>query len=862
MNKKPRTPQARPAATPSPGWLALHPDLSALLIFSVLVAIFFFDVLFSAKTFFAPDAQTPSALTLPLRESWRTTGTMPLWSPQVFCGMPSFGSVLFVPIVYFPAVIFEWIRRLVPLREIVFHLLHYVLAGMGTYLLLRRRGISFGPAVFAGMAFMFMPYLITMEVFGHGSQMMTTAYLPLAFWAVDRLFDKRDLLSLGLAGLLLGLQLQRSHVQISYYILMLLGAFWLYSVIQRWRLQQSNQIVPMTLYFAGALALAAALGAILYLPIKEYTPFSIRGAQSVLAQGATDSGVGFAYATEWSFSPGEMMTFLLPSFFGFGGQTYWGTMPFTDYPNYMGIAVLALAIVAVVWRRPLAGFLGIVAVVALLISFGKHFSPVYQLLYNLLPYFNKFRVPVMILVLVQFAVVVMAGIAFEAILDALRSRKREQEAVHRTLSGRLFLVAAGLVAFALVISVARGAAAPAMNGLYPDRYAPEVQQQVDALRFRMLLGDVWMLALVLGGSLCLFALALRKTIGSSALIGGMCCLSLVDLWVVDYRLNKPQPARSRETYLAADDAAQFLKADTSLFRIFPVQQLFGENRWAAQGLQSVGGYHAAKPRAYQDLLDASGLGTEFINKYVRVVTHEGRQALEYLPVEEIPAQARQRDLWLLDLLNVKYVLSFYLINEPNFALRTQAAFDYHGQAVALAIYENLACLPRPFLVGAYEHIPQPREALARLLSGDLNPHHAVILDTPPELAPAADSTARATVVSYAMNDIVVQTETRAPQLLVLSDNYYPVGWSAYLDGLPVPSYRANYCFRAVSVPPGAHRIHFRMRSPGYSTGLWITGSGLIIVAGLIGLGWWREQNRPRSSAAEKATSSSHAQRPT
>jgi hypothetical protein len=853
---RPHRPATRGAAAPASmqqsNWFALHPNLSALIVCSFLIAIFFFDVLFSAKTFLSPDAQGPSALTVPLQEAFREVGFVPLWSPNIFCGVPSFGSLMYTPLVYLPGAIYEFVSRVIPLRVIIFHVLHYLIAGMGVYLLLRRRSVSFGPALLGGMAFMFMPYLITMEVFGHGSQMMTTAYMPLAFWAVDRLFEKRDLLSLGLAGLIIGLQMQRGHVQISYYILMLLGAFWIYSLIIRLREQRVKEIVPLTLNFIAALILAAALAAMLYLPVQEYTPYSIRGAQSVLqqapgAQTGGDDGVGIAYATEWSFSPGEMMTFILPSFYGFGGQTYWGTMPFTDYPNYMGIAILALAFFGIVQRRPLTGFLSIVSVIALLISFGKHFSSFYQLFYDFLPYFNKFRVPVMILVVVQFSVAVMAGLGLEALLEKLRSAKREDDAKHQSAAKTLMIGAGAILAFVLLISMAHDSAASFMQSVYPDRYEPDTQRQLDQLRFGLLFKDLWMMALVLGGSLLLVAAALRKKIGNTALVGGIFLLSLVDLWVIDFKLNKPQSERGREAYMTADATALFLQADSvsrdaKTYRIFPIE-FFGENRWGAQGIESIGGYHAAKPRAYQDLLDASGM-TSFSAKYLRRVNQNGRPALEQVPIEEIPFKERQRDLWLLDMLNVKYVLSIYPLNEPNFAFRTQTSYDYHGQNYPVQVYENKTSLPRPFLVGAFEHIVEPKAALDRLLSGDFNPHKSVILETPLEIIPQEDSTANIKLERYDLHHIDARTQSRSPQILVLSDNYYPVGWRAYLDGAEVKTYKANFCFRAVAVPAGAHRVEFRMHSSAYSAGFWTTAAGTVVVVGLIILGWRNTLSQP------------------
>jgi hypothetical protein len=183
-----------------------------------------------------------------------------------------------------------------------------------------------------------------------------------------------------------------------------------------------------------ALALGFGLSSFFSLPIREYAQESIR------ASGA-GGGVTYEYATGWSLRPIETLTFLVPGALGFGGATYWGSMPFTDFPNYMGLAILLCAFLAIAAgrRRFEAAYLLVLAMFALLVALGKH-SAVYNFLFEHMPYFNKFRVPVMILILLQLAVAVLAGLGLTAVAEAVQDPARRTRMLRWT--GVLLVVTA------------------------------------------------------------------------------------------------------------------------------------------------------------------------------------------------------------------------------------------------------------------------------------------------------------------------------------------------------------------------------------------------------------------------------------
>jgi hypothetical protein len=577
---------AQPARLGAAAWIARHRVLAALGVLTAIIFVFFFEIIFLGKTYLSPDAQTPAAITAPLKKVHEQEGTLPQWVPYLFAGMPSAGSLLYAPYSYFPNVALAPLGRVI--KGPLFMVLHYVLGGLGLFLFLRRKGVANVAALFGGIAFMITPYMITMLVFGHGSQMMTAAYIPLVLWAVDRLLEKFSLLNLGLAGLIMGFMLQRGHIQIAYYGLMLLGLYLLYYVFLALRRKQTARVPPMVGGFLGAVTIAFALAAILFLPLREYTPYSIRGAASALeatpeeaGTAAGQAGVGFDYATQWSFSPGEMMTFVLPSFYGFGGFTYWGNMPFTDYANYMGILVLALAVTALIKRVPHAGFFGIAILLALLVSFGHHFAWFYKIFYNYFPYFNKFRVPVMILILVQCSTAVLAGLGLQALLQPLTEKADREATARRALfAKRLWTVVFAVLAVILLLTLGRSGFFEVMRGFYPDQYDAPTQMQLDTMRFNKLLGDLWIVGLIFCAGVSMLALAYSKKISTTAAAGAITLLTLLDLWIVDKRIGaEPVPDKSFSAFLQPDEARVSCKR---------TQVCFAFSRWRICSMSCAG----------------------------------------------------------------------------------------------------------------------------------------------------------------------------------------------------------------------------------------------------------------------------------
>jgi hypothetical protein len=351
-----------------------------------------------------------------------------------------------------------------------------------------------------------------------------------------------------------------------------------------------------------------------------------------------------------------------------------------------------------------------------------------------------------------------------------------------------------------------------MRGLYPDQYDPNTQDALDQARFAMLFQDLWFVALFAAAGLAVLALALKKKISATTAAVVICLITLVDLWLVDKKIGQTYPQQETPDYLQPDAISAFFKSDTSLYRFYPAGPLFGELRWSAQGFQSVGGYHAAKPRFYQDFIDATGVQ---------------RASESNFPGHHI-----------IDLLNAKYVLTFATLPVEEWIVQQQFQVNAGGGPQVLSLYENPTVLPRAYFVGEYEVQTDPVAALMRLRAGPaqgFDPHRRVMLTEKPDITPQPDSSANAQIQRYDFHHITIATKSASPQILVLSDNYYPepAGWQSYVDNQPVKTYRANYCFRAICVPAGQHQVEFRFHSRAFTRGLWISVAALVVGIALL-----------------------------
>ena len=761
----------------------------------VIISVLFEPVIFGGKTFGSPDSLSPKAIGIALNDLSEKSGELPQWQPWVFSGMPSAEAFTNISKLYFP----EYLFKLFFLPGMLIQLFHLLFAGIGAFLLLRHFKCSDWAAGLGAIAFMITPYMVTMVVFGHGSQMMTAAYIPWVFWLTVRLYQNTNFSDTGWLAVLLGFQLQRGHAQIAYYTWMLIGAYSLLMLITGLRNSEEKANIGKGFgYFILACLIGVGISLIIFLPAMDYTPFSIRG-------GSAGGGADYNYATGWSFHPKEIMTFFIPSAFGFGGQPYWGYMPFTDYPNYMGIIILLLAMIGLIHKRELIHWFFIfTSILALFISFGKHFSLVYDLFFNIFPYFNKFRVPHMILIILQFNVAVLAAFG----LDELVALKAE--IIPKWFWG--FAAAVGLAFIGMVLigsgveSAVRGSFSP------PMMQDPRAAQALNNLRWSLWREDVWLMILLSGAFMVMIWLWIKRKVSQHVIVGMIVVSAILDIGIVNHKIIQPSRASGRgspliskravDRFFQIDEIIQFLLADKSIYRIYPVGGLFGESRFAAFGLESIGGYHPAKLKRYNTFLAKTG------------------------NVAAIP---------VLRMMNVKYLISPQKINHPELSLVKSGALKSARGDLPIEVYEVNNTLPRAWFVNKTEVVSE-EDVWNKIMQPDFDPRN--IAYVPNEVSVSSGSQVSITHFEKSIHRITMSTESDGNHFLVLSEVFYPLRWKAKIDGEEMQTHIVNGILRGVVVPTGKHTIEFIYDKSAFNKGLTISLVSFVMALGFIGLGYF------------------------
>lgn len=727
----------------------------------------------------------------------------PLWYPHIFGGMPFQASGTYHHLQYsFEALV----NAVLPDRLIsALHgrfFFHLLLGAVSMFFLARALSLSRPASFIAATAFVFSTHMMATE---HANRFICFMHVPLVFLAAYRVFDRGRPFDMLLLGAALGSQLSSFHPQIAFYTAMLIGLYAAYAVVNDLRDKTSAaHIFRKSALFAGGVVLAIAVAAVLVFPMQEYAQHSARG----ISVGGSDVNVPFA--TSWSFPPVEVLTFIIPSFAGFGGPLYWGDMPFTDFPNYLGIVVVVLAVAGLMLNRSrMTLFLVIAAVLALLVSFGRHLPPVSYFMLHFVPFFGKFRAPVMILVLSQFAIALLAGYGVHALVERMRAGKD----MLGSFAKRLCVVAGGVLLLVLALTVFESSFQSFMTGVYTAADTAhgarsamvnnaDYHAGVNDMRFYLLMGDLWIMVLFLCAASALIY-ATRKT-SPRLLAAGLGALVVVDLLLVASRVVNPEddPAQIDAYYAAREtEVVTALRNDTSYYRVLPLSE-FSSNEYGYFGISSIGGYHAAKLGVYQELMDQVGFSS--------------------FPV--------------LNMLNTRYLVSRQPIQTVGLTPVVESEVGY--------LYRNETALPRAFLVDSVRVISEKDAIFELMRDPGFRPGEYAIVEKPvaERLGPLGDSSVEVTL--HTPHRIEMSVDAAAPCLLVLSEIYYPAGWRAEIDGDPTEIHKTNYVLRSVVVPEGRHDVVMTFEPLSFTAGHLVSRiASALVLAGLVAAGAMRIRKR-------------------
>ena len=734
---------------------------------------------------------------IPIAEWSKSVKEFPYWFPNLFSGMPSYGGYI-----YTPGDPTKTILNMIFLNRGIKLWFYFSLSGIGFFILLRLLKISSISCLFGGIVSGITPYSFGLINAGHTNKIIAMAFIPWILASVIYGMNHKSLKSILMISVPTIFQLWSNHPQVVYYTWMMVVFLWLWNLISDLRLGEfslKNNGKQICIIFIGLL-ISLIVVVHPYYHVYEFQKHSNRGAKSVLDDTKeTSSGTDWNYATQWSFHPKETISFLYPYHYGLQNfptrdmksAAYWGFMPFTQSTHYLGLIVILFAILGALLRKPdrFESYMWVLSGLVIFVGFGSYFPALYKPLFLLAPFFSKFRIPSMIFILLAISIPYLAAIG----LDKLITNEKTQ-----IVKKKILWVFGGFIGLTFIFLIF-GESILSFSSLSDNRFNPAILSQIKDFR-KELFNKGIMLALVLSGSTFgLSWLFLKGEVNKKIFSTLIVLFSIGDLWVVNNEflfLKKPEKIN---LYFRETPLINYLKNDNSHFRIFPVDEL-NSNKYGYWGIQSIGGYRAVKLRHFQDLMDAGGF----------------------------------RRPQILNMLNVKYVLTEKKLNSPLFS----PVINYNG------LYKNRAVLPRTWFVNNIDNVTDQKTSLQSVLSQSFDPEKTAVITnySGPEIPESSTGTAKIETLSE--NEIVITASTSAGGLLILSEIYYKPGWKCKIDGILTDIFQTNHVLRSIFVPEGTHSIKFFYdKSSWYITRLISRISFLIILFSLIFISWKEKGNK-------------------
>ncbi|GAA3959625.1 YfhO family protein [Hymenobacter antarcticus] len=818
------------------------PHVLAVLFFVVLACVYFSPIMFEGKTLAQHDITQFQGGAHEAQEYAKVMGKEALWTNSMFSGMPTYLISL-----HFPGDWSTYLQKAMTLGlpAVVANLFLALLCG---YILLVALGVRPLVAVAGAVALGFSSYNIAILAAGHNTKSLALAYAPLVLGGLLVTYRRDKWLGAALFAVGLTLNIHVNHLQITYYLLLLVAIFGVIELVSAARAGRLPEFGKRTalLGLGAALAVGVSFGR-LY-TTAEYSKYSNRGPSELKTAAPTapgqapaanpedaGSGVDRDYAFQYSYGVGETITLLIPNFYGGASQmplstdsnlakaglpaeylaampTYWGQQSFTAGPVYMGAVVCFLFILGlfVVDKRTrywlLAG-----TILSILLAWGKNFETFNYLVFDLLPGYNKFRAVSMALVIAQLAMPILGALALSRVLGRRELRVKSEELGVAssekllTLNSQLLTkqvlyagaIAAGLCVLAYLASFSFDFSAPIDGELTKQGFTPELLGALRADRADLLRNDVWRGLLFIGAALGVLYFHLRGKLAVLPAAAIMVALVLVDLWGVDKRYlgeNKFQRETIAEEFQPSP-ADQLILQDKDLsYRVLNLQNPFNEAQ-TSYFHNSIGGYHGAKLRRYQDLIE-------------RQISTNNQQ--------------------VLNMLNMRYLIT--------------------GDAKQ-PVQRNPGALGNAWFVSEVQPVASPDAEMAAL--NTISPATVAVVDASkfPQQKAATYNIAGSSIAltGYSPDELKYRYNATQAGLVVFSEIYYADGWQAFIDGKPVPHIRANYVLRALQVPAGAHTIDFKFEPKSYAVGNGVSlAASIALLLALLGVAGYVARRRERS----------------
>jgi len=826
------------------------PDVVCVVLFVAISFLYFMDATLDGRRLDGHDHSAADGLSVEM-DAYRDAhdGETPRWTNSIFGGMPTYQIAPSYdsqkPIKFVEDAYHLWLPDYV----------YYVLISLlGFYILLRAFDFRQWMAALGAIVWAFSSYFFIIIAAGHLWKVFTLAYIPPTIAGVVLCYRGKYLWGGVVAAFFATLQILSNHVQMTYYflipeVLMVVG--FLIDAIAKKRL-------PHFFKATGALAVAAVIAvginaSNLY-HTYEYSKDTMRGKSELVKQhkpgDQTNSGLERSYITNYSYEVGETWTLLIPN--AKGGASvplsmdktamkkadpelqqmgvynaftqYWGGPEGTSGPVYVGALVCMLFVLGLVLvpnKNPLKWVLVVSTVLSVMLAWGRHFMPLTNFFIDYIPMYAKFRAVESILVVAEFTIPLLAMLGLKEFVERTLALRADKAATGADYSKKLLkplaisvAITAGLcLVFAVMPSLffgecvserdANSVAQYVSQGYFDQQTGQRILASLSVMREAMLTADAWRsLFIIMLGAVLMYVYSCKGgALRTGIMVGGLLAICLVDMWQVNKRyLNDSMFVYPRGVEgIAKTEADKYIIEKSGEGRDYRVLNLtvstFNDNTTSAF-YSSVGGYHAAKLRRYQELIEAH-ISPEIPKIY---------DALQSAPLDTLRMMTEVAKFPIYDLSGVNTDALYPVLNMLNTRWFILGAGE--DGRVKLPI-ENTAAYGNAWFVKDVKYVSNANEELDAL--GDVSPRYTAVVDKSFKAALGGAETLR-----YDEADKVVQTELTSASVkydvesknggvVVFSEIYYP-GWKATIDGQPAEIGRADYVLRAMNVPAGKHTI--------------------------------------------------------
>jgi len=804
------------------------PHVVALLLF-IVISFAYFTAIIEGKQMVGHDTQSWRCManeTITYNESHDSPT---LWTDAMFGGMPNYQISMTQPnnwIQYVEKVISVFPNTI---DKVMLYLICF-------YILLLAFGVNPWMAMVGSVAFTFASYNFIIIAAGHNSKAITIAYMAPLIGSVFLAFRNKKILGAILTALFLSLAIRANHVQILYYTLIILGVLGIVELIYSIKDKTLASYLKSIGWLAAAALIAVGMNATTLLTTYEYSQYTMRGKSNGLTSDTQNSqhGLNPDYITQWSYGVGETMTLLIPDFYGGASAgnlsadsetgkkiatfnvpsvddvmkqmklpLYWGDQPGTSGPVYLGAVVLLLFVLGLfIVDKKIKWWLVPVIILTIMLSWGKNFMGLTNFFIEYMPMYNKFRTVSMTLVAAGFGITLIALLALKKILDPSTDKK---------LLLKPLFISAGIVGgialiFALIPSLAGSFTSSTDAQQFKGDYS-FLLETVPLDRKALLRADAWRSVAFVLLSAGVVWLYIKNYLKANLVIAAFGVLFLADLVPVCKRyLNNDnfQEAQVINNSITPSKADNYILQDKSDYRVLDATTDMFNDATPSYFHKNVGGYHAAKLRRYQELINMQ-------------IMPELQQLFAAFGHTKTMDQLNPTldSLGVLNMLNMKYII-------------------YNKETAPITNpYTNGTC----WLVKNIRVAADANEEMK--LTGEINTKTDVVVDKslagelPAKLTP--DTSARISLTTYEPNRLLYKYSSKSEQVAVFSEIFYDKGWVAVANGKELPIVRVNYLLRALKLEPGQYDIEFRFDPKSYSIGNTLSLiSSVILVLAVLG----------------------------